>query len=275
MAKLSKESKVTLNNGTKMPIVGFGTWKIAPGPSSHKAVNHALEAGYRHFDTARIYLNEKAIGKALKESGVPRKDLFVTTKLWNHDQGYEDALKAFNKSLKRLDMDYVDLYLLHWPVPEKRLESWKALVEIQKSGKAKAIGVSNFTEEQLAELLEHTDIVPAVNQVEYHPYLNQKLLRDFCKEKGTVITAYSPLAHGKRMQDGTLLSIAAKHAKSEPQIMLRWNLQMGNTIIPKSTDEVRIGENIDLFDFELDKEDMEAIGNLNENYRTCWDPTGM
>lgn len=275
MAKLTQDSKLTLNNGTKMPLVGFGTWKIAPGPSSHKSIHHALDAGYRHFDTARIYLNEKSVGKALKESGVDRKDLFVTTKLWNHDQGYEDALKAFDKSLKRLGMDYVDLYLLHWPVPEKRLESWKALVEIQKSGKAKAIGVSNFTEEQLAELIEHTDVVPAVNQVEYHPFLNQKLLLDYCKENKIVLTAYSPLAHGRRMQDGTLLSIAAKHAKSEPQIMLRWSLQMGNVIIPKSTDEVRIGENIDLFDFELDKTDMEQIENLNENFRTCWDPTGM
>jgi diketogulonate reductase-like aldo/keto reductase len=275
MAKLTANSSVTLNNGTKMPIVGFGTWKIAPGPSSHKAVTLALQAGYRHFDTARIYLNEKAIGKTLKESGVPRKELFVTTKLWNHDQGYDDALKAFEKSLDRLNMDYVDLYLLHWPVPEKRLESWKALVEIYKSGRAKAIGVSNFTEEQLAELMEHTDVIPAVNQVEFHPFLYQKLLLDYCQEHKIAITAYSPLAHGRRMQGGTLLSIAAKHAKTEAQVMLRWSLQLGNVVIPKSTDEVRIGENIDLFDFELDKEDMEQIGNLNENFRTCWDPTGM
>jgi diketogulonate reductase-like aldo/keto reductase len=258
-----------------MPVVGYGTWKITPGPSTHKSVQKALEAGYRHFDTARIYLNEKSVGKALKESSIPRKDLFVTTKLWSHDQGYDEAMKAFDKSLKRLDMDYVDLYLLHWPVPEKRLESWKALVEIQKSGKAKAIGVSNFTEEQLAELIEHTNVVPAINQVEFHPYLYQKLLLDFCKEKGIILTAYSPLAHGRRMQDGTLLSIAAKHAKTEAQIMLRWSVQLGNVVIPKSTDEVRIGENINIFDFELDKADMEQIENLNENYRTCWDPTGM
>lgn len=275
MAKLTQSSTITLNNGIKMPIVGFGTWKIAPGPSTHKAIEKAIEAGYRHFDTARIYLNEKSVGKALNESNVDRKELFVTTKLWNHDQGYEEALKAFDKSLKRLEMDYVDLYLLHWPVPEKRLESWKALIEIQKSGRAKAIGVSNFTEEQLAELLEHTDVAPATNQVEFHPYLNQQLLLDYCKENKIVLTAYSPLAHGRRLQDGTLLSIAAKHAKTEAQVMLRWSIQLGNVVIPKSTDQVRIGENIDLFDFELDKEDMEQISNLNENYRTCWDPTGM
>lgn len=267
--------KVKLNNGVEMPVIGFGTWKIAPGPGAHKATQRALEAGYRHFDTARIYLNEKSIGKAIKESDVPRKDIFVTTKLWNHDQGYDDALEAFDKSLKRLDMDYVDLYLIHWPVPEKRLESWKALIEIQKSGRAKSIGVSNFTEEHLAELLDHTDVVPVVNQVEFHPYLNQKMLLDYCREHKIVIEAYSPLAHGRRMQDGTLLSIAAKHAKSEAQIMLRWNLQLGNVILPKSTDFGRMQENLDLFDFELDRGDMDAIENINENLRTCWDPTGM
>jgi len=273
--KLTAQSTVTLRNGVKMPIVGYGTWKIVPGPSTHSAVNHALSAGYRHIDTARIYLNEKSIGKVITQSNVPRKDLFITTKLWNSDQGYEKALKALDKSLDKLEMDYVDLYLLHWPVPEKRLESWKALVEIYKSGRAKAIGVCNFTEEQLAELIENTDEAPMVNQVEFHPFLYQKLLLDYCKENKIQLEAYSPLAHGRRMQDPVISEIAAKHAKHAAQILLRWNLQLGNVIIPKSTSEARMQDNLELFDFELDTEDMEKISNLNENYRTCWDPTGM
>lgn len=273
--KLSPSSTVKLHNGLQMPVIGFGTWKITPGPGATSATSHALSAGYRHIDTARIYLNEKSVGKAIAKSGVDRKNIFVTTKLWNNDQGYDKALKAFDKSLKRLGLDYVDLYLLHWPVPEKRLESWKALVEIYKSGRAKAIGVSNFTEEQLVELLEHTDVVPMVNQVEYHPFLNQELLREYCSENKIQLQAYSPLAHGRRMQDPVLSEIAAKHAKHAAQVMLRWNLQLGNILIVKSSREERMLDNLDLFDFELDKSDMEKIENLNENYRTCWDPTGM
>lgn len=273
--KLNASSTVSLSNGVKMPIIGFGTWKITPGPSARHAISHALSAGYRHIDTARIYLNEKSIGRALKESGVSRQDMFITTKLWNSDQGYDKALKAFDKSLKRLDLDYVDLYLMHWPEPAKRLESWRALTEIYKSGRAKAIGVSNFTEEHLAELMDHSDMVPMVNQVEYHPFLNQQLLLDYCREHKIQLEAYSPLAHGRRMQDPVLSEIAAKHAKHVAQVMLRWSLQLGNTLIVKSTQENRIQDNLELFDFELDKSDMDKINDLNENYRTCWDPTGL
>lgn len=273
--KMNEKDTITLNNGVKIPAVGFGTWKITPGPSAHKAILNAIDVGYRHFDTARIYLNEKSIGKALKESRLKREEYFVTTKLWNHDQGYDEALKAFDKSLERLQMDYVDMYLIHWPVTDKRLESWKALVEIYKSGRAKSIGVSNFTEEHLSELMDHSDIVPVVNQVEFHPYLNQKILQDFCKTHSIILEAYSPLAHGRRMQDATLSELAVKHAKNVPQIMLRWNLQLGNIVIPKSKSPERMAENLDLFDFELDSEDMARLENLNENYRTCWDPTGM
>lgn len=273
--KLNANSIVSLSNGVKMPIIGFGTWKITPGPSTRHAIGHALSAGYRHIDTARIYLNEKSIGRALKENNVPRQDMFITTKLWNSDQGYDKALKAFDKSLKRLDLDYVDLYLMHWPEPAKRLESWRAMVEIYKSGRAKAIGVSNFTEEHLAELMDHSDVVPMVNQVEYHPFLNQQLLLDFCQEHKIRLEAYSPLAHGRRMQDPVLSEIAAKHAKHVAQVMLRWNIQLGNVLIVKSTQEAHIQDNLELFDFELDKSDMDKINDLNENYRTCWDPTGL
>lgn len=275
MKKLSIKSSATLNNGIKMPLVGFGTWKILPNSSAEKAVTHALENGYRSIDTARIYLNEKGVGRAIKNSSVKRDEIFVTTKLWNSDQGYDKALKAFDKSLDKLGLDYVDMYLLHWPVPEKRIESWRALVDIYKSGRAKAIGVCNFTEEHLAELLHTTNTVPMVNQVEFHPFLFQKLLLDYCVENKIQLEAYSPLAHGHRVQDPVLSEIAAKHAKRAAQVMLRWSLQHGNVIIPKSTQDEHMHENIDLFDFELDNSDMEKIDNLNENYRTCWDPTGM
>lgn len=275
MATAHKIPTVTLNNGIKMPQVGFGTWKLRFGKQTNEAVVEALEAGYRHFDTARIYLNEKSLGRTLQKSAIARKDLFITTKLWNSDQGYDSTLKAFDKSLNRLGMDYVDLYLIHWPVPEKRLESWRALVEIYKSGQAKAIGVSNFTEEHLAELLEHSDVVPAVNQVEFHPFLNQKMLLDYCNTHTIQLEAYSPLVHGRRIDDPAITQIAQTHHKSNAQVILRWNVQLGNVIIPKSTDPERIAQNIDIFDFKLNQAEMVTMEDLNENYRTCWDPTGM
>lgn len=274
-SKLTSKSTTTLNNGIKMPLVGFGTWKILPNSSAEKAVGLALKNGYRSIDTARIYLNEKGVGKAIKNSGLPRNDIFVATKLWNSDQGHEKTQKAIDKSLNRLGLEYVDLYLMHWPVTDKRLESWQEMIKIFKSGKAKAIGVCNFTEEHLVEIIDQTGFVPMVNQVEFHPFLNQKLLQDYCKEHKIRLEAYSPLAHGRRIQHPVLSEIAAKHAKHTAQIMLRWSLQLGNVIIPKSTREDRIQDNIDIFDFDLDSDDMNRINDLNENYRTCWDPTGM
>lgn len=202
-----------------------------------------------------------------------REELFITTKLWNSDQGYEKVMAAFDKSLKRLGMQYVDLYLLHWPVSEKRLESWRALVDIYKSGRARAIGVSNFTVQQLTELLASTDQPPMVNQVEFHPFLYQKELAEFCLANNIQLQAYSPLAHGKRLQDPVISEIAAKHAKQAAQVMLRWNLQLGHVILPKSANEDRLQDNLELFDFQLDAEDMTRLSSLNENYRTCWDPT--
>ncbi len=272
---LSLESYVALHNGIKMPIVGFGTWKILPNSKAQRVVSSALSAGYRYIDTARIYLNEKGVGAAINDSGIARDKIFVSTKLWNSDQGSEKPKKAFDRSLKRLGLDYVDLYLLHWPVTDKRLESWRALEDIYKSGRAKAIGVCNFTEEHLAELLDNCEIAPMVNQVEFHPFLYQKMLLEYCNEHNIHVEAYSPLAHGRRMQDKTIMEIANKYSKSTAQIMLRWNIQLGNIVIPKSTSRERIEENADIFDLEIDKKDMDRIENLNENLRTCWDPTGM
>lgn len=273
--KLTKHSTTALANGVKMPIIGFGTWKTLPNSVARKAVTQAIDVGYRHIDTARIYLNEKGIGAAIHKSKIPRKELFVTTKLWNSDQGYDKTQKAFDKSLKRLGLEYIDLYLMHWPVPALRLESWRAMVEIYKSGRAKAIGVSNFTEEHLAELISHSDVKPMINQVEFHPFLYQKMLLEYCHENSIVLEAYSPLAHGRRMQDTTLERIASKHSKSIVQVMLRWSIQLGNVVIPKSTTIENMKDNLDIFDFELDKNDMSQIEELNENFRTCWDPTGM
>jgi len=264
-----------LNNGVQMPVVGLGVWKIKPSFVAKRVVKDALRVGYRHIDTARIYLNEKGVGKAIRESGVPREEIFLTTKLWNADQGYDNALKAFDKSLVRLGLDYVDLYLMHWPVTGKRLDSWRAIEEIYKSGKAKAIGVSNFTIRHLKELLANCKIVPAVNQVEFHPFLFQRDLMDYCNKRGIALEAYSPLAHGKFMNHPTISELARKYKKSNAQVMLRWNVQHGNIVIPKSTSVERLKENLDLFDFEINNDDMQSINDLNQNLRTCWDPSEM
>ncbi len=266
-----------LNTGAKMPAVGFGTWQIFPNGRAKKATLSALELGYRHIDTARIYGNERGVGEAIKDSGIRREDVFLTTKLWNSNQGYAQAHKAFEASLKRLGMEYVDLYLLHWPVTGKRLDSWRALEEIYASGQAKAIGVSNFTVAHLEELLQQANIVPAVNQVEFHPFLykEQVELLEYCKAKGIVVEAYSPLAHGKKTDDIVLPPIVKKHGKSSAQVILRWCLQHGTVPLPKSTSPDHIRQNLEIFDFELSDSDMHAIDALSDGTRTCWDPTTM
>jgi len=259
-----------VNNGTKIPILGLGVWQISAGKVCEGAVSAALEAGYRHIDTAAIYENEESVGNAIKKSSIPREEIFITTKLWNDDHG--NVEKAFNESLKKLQLDYVDLYLMHFPVP-KRNSSWKILEKIYKSGKAKAIGVSNFTIRHLKELLENSDVIPAVNQVEFHPYLYQKELLDFCNEKGIKVEAYSPLTHGKKLNDRRLLEIAKKYNKSAAQVLIRWCLQHRLIAIPKSSKKERIMENSSVFDFEISKQDMKKLDGFNENLRTCWDPT--
>lgn len=269
--------KVKLNTGAQIPAIGFGTWKIRLNGSAQRAVAEALAAGYRHIDTARIYGNEKGVGRAIANSGIARKDLFVTTKLWNGDQGYDKALKAFDGSLERLGLDYVDLYIIHWPVTGKRQESWKALEQIHRSGRARAIGVSNYTVKHLQELLAGSDITPAVNQVEFHPFIykDQRPLLDFCKSKGIVLEAYSPLAHGKKLHEQLLVEIAAFYHRSTAQILLRWAIQHGTVPLVKSTHRERMLENLAVFDFELSPETMGAIDNLSDGTRICWDPTNV
>ncbi len=273
-----KTQEIELNNGVYIPKIGFGTWQIVLNGKAETAVKRALDSGYRLIDTARIYGNEKGVGKAINGSTIPRDEIFVTTKLWNSSQGYESALKAFDDSLKRLNLDYIDLYLLHWPVTGKRLESWRALEEIYGLGKAKSIGVSNFTLKHLEELLKNSNVTPVVNQIEFHPFLyeEQKDLLRHCAEHGIVVEAYSPLAHGGSvMQDELLQKIGEKHGKTSAQVVLRWCVQHGTIPIPKSTSEDHIHENIHIFDFELDNKDMIAIDGLSRGLRTCWDPNKM
>ncbi len=265
-----------LNSGSAIPPVGFGTWQIRFNGHAKKAVRMALEAGYRLIDTARIYGNEKGVGQAVRESGITREEIFVTTKLWNHDQGYDRTHRAFDASLKRLGLDYVDLYLIHWPVGS-RLESWRALEEIYKSGRAKAIGVSNFTEEHLTELLAAANVMPAVNQVELHPFIyeEQKELLNFCRQHKITVEAYSPLAHATRLHDPTITEIAKVHNKSHAQVLLRWSVQHGAVPLPKSSHEERIRENLMIFNFVLSDQEMALINGLSDGSRTCWDPTSI
>lgn len=266
-----------LNTGVKMPGIGFGTWQIFPNGRAKRATAEALVAGYRLIDTARIYGNEHGVGRAINDSSVSREDIFLTTKLWNLSQGYDKAHAAFNNSLRRLKMDYVDLYLLHWPVSGKRLDSWRALEEIHASGRAKAIGVSNFTVKHLTELMEKSSVVPAINQVEFHPFLykEQIELLDFCEKHGIVVEAYSPLAHGRKTDEVVLPPVAQRHGKSVSQVILRWCLQHGTVPLPKSTNPDHIKENLDIFDFELSDSEMRAIDDLSDGTRTCWNPSDM
>lgn len=260
---------VELNNGITMPQLGFGVWQVS-NEEVVPAVKKALEVGYRSIDTARIYNNEEGVGRAIAESGIPREELFITTKLWNADQGYDKALKAFDESLERLGLEYVDLYLIHWPCPDFGLyvETYKALEKIYQEGRAKAIGVSNFDIDHLEKILDECDVVPAVNQVECHPYLQQQELKEFCAKHHIKVEAYSPLMNGRDvLEDETIVNIAREHGKTPAQVILRWHLQNDTIVIPKSVTPSRIEENFRVFDFELSVEDMEAINTLDRNIR--------
>ncbi len=280
MEKLTINSKVTLANGVQMPVIGLGTYKVKDPEEARNEVLWALAAAYRHIDTAMRYYNEEAVGKAIKESGMPREEIFVTTKLWNLDQGYESGLKAIDTSLLALGLQYVDLYLVHWPTadPEavesinKREETWKAMEEIYKSGKAKAIGVSNYTITHLEEMKTYATVMPMVNQVEFHPYLYQKELLDYCKQNNIILQAYRPLTAGQMIENDVIKTIAQKHGKTNAQVLIRWSLQVGVVPLPKSTHKERIEENINVFDFELSSEDMQAIQSLNQNIRLSPNP---
>ena len=275
MANLSIQSTVKLNNNMQMPILGLGVYQTPPGRVTQNSVKFALKLGYRHVDTARIYGNEADVGEAVRESGILREDLFVTTKLWNSDQGYDSTLRAYEASLKRLGLDYVDLYLVHFPVPDVRKESWRAMETLFKKGRCRAIGVSNFTIRHLEELTEESDVIPSVNQVEFHPFLYQKELLDYCQGKRIQVEAYSPLARGERFKQPRILSLAKKYSKTPAQLMIRWGIQHGVVVIPKSTREERIRENSQVFDFDISDDDMMSLDSLNEDLRLNWDPTSV
>ncbi len=271
---MSKVPPIILNNGVEMPQLGFGVWQV-PDDEAERAVATALESGYRSIDTAAIYGNEEGTGKAIAASGVPREELFVTTKLWNSDQGYDSTLRAFDTSLEKLGLDHVDLYLIHWPMPSRgtAIDSFKAFEKIHADGRAKAIGTSNFLPEHLAKLIDETSVIPAVNQIELHPHLQQNAAREFHAEQGITTEAWSPLGQGKGLLEvPAIVAIAQKHGRTPAQVVLRWHIQLGNVVIPKSVTPSRIKENIDVFDFSLDTEDIAAISALNEDRRLGPDP---
>ena len=285
MNKLNINSKIVLNNQTKMPVIGFGVFRMAEGDEVENAVKWAFGAGYRMIDTAMIYKNEEGVGRAIRESEIKREELFITTKLWNTDQGYENVFKAMDLSLSKLGLDYVDLYLIHWPTAsgdrvkftsiDKREETWRAMEEIYKLGKAKAIGVSNYTINHLEEMKKYAKIPPAVNQVEFHPFLYQEELLNYCKQNNIVLQAHSPLAENRGNENEAVKSIAKKYDKSPTQIFIRWSLQHGCVPIPKSTHKERIEENINVFDFDISSEDIEMLDGLNINLRVRADPTNL
>jgi diketogulonate reductase-like aldo/keto reductase len=265
----------TLNNGVNIPQVGLGVWQTPEGAEVERAVQAALEAGYRLIDTAAIYGNEVGVGKAIKASGLPREEIFVTTKLWNANHAYEDALQAFDESLRKLDCGYIDLYLIHWPLPMegKFTEAWRALETLYTKERVRAIGVSNFKPHHLEELLRGAETVPAVNQIELHPFLQQQETRTYCGEHGIAVESYSPLMQaGEALEHPVIADLARTYGKTPAQVILRWHVQSGFIVIPKSVKPERIQENIDLFDFELSPNDMRAIDGMNRDQRIGADP---
>jgi 2,5-diketo-D-gluconate reductase A len=264
---------VRLADGIEIPQVGFGVFQI-PNDDTQAAVEAALEAGYRHIDTAAAYRNERGAADAIAASGLRREDIFITTKLRNSEQGFDSTLAAFDKSIERLDTEHVDLYLIHWPVPprDRYMDTWRAFERIHAEGGARAIGVSNFRVADLERLAAEAETMPAINQIELHPLLQQQELRAWHAAHGIVTEAWSPLAQGEILEDDTLLTVAAHHEKSVAQVILRWHLQLGNVVIPKSVTPERIRANLDLFDFELSEDDLAAIARLEAGHRTGPDP---
>jgi diketogulonate reductase-like aldo/keto reductase len=267
--------KVKMNNGIEIPLLGLGTYAITSKKEVENAINSALEAGYRLFDSAAAYYNEKEIGSVIKKSSVPRKEVFITTKLDNWDHGYDKALRAFDESLKKLDMEYVDLYLIHWPISGKRKESWKALEKIYKDGRAKSIGVSNYTVLHLKELFDYAEIIPAVNQIELNPFVHPKDILEVCRKNNIIVEAYTPLARTHKFSHPLIKELTQKYKKTAAQILLRWGVQHDAVVIPKSSHRDRIFENADIFDFEISGEDMERMNKLDENLRSSPDPNEM
>ena len=265
-------SKIKLNNGVEIPVLGLGTYQLKEGEEAYSAVKFAVEAGYKHIDTAAAYHNERSIGRAIKDSGIKREDIFITTKLWNEEQRRDNQYQAFGESLERLGVDYVDLYLIHWPVKEKYAESWKILEKIYREGRARAVGVSNFNIRHLEDISAVSNLLPAVNQCECHPWLTQVELADYTQKKGIIFEPWSPFGVGALLRDDNLQAIAAKYNKTTAQLILKWGLQRGFINIPKSSANARITENAQIFDFTITSEDMAAIFKLNINKRTGADP---
>jgi methylglyoxal/glyoxal reductase len=261
-------STIKMNNGVEIPRFGLGVWRTPPGVETQNSVRWALEAGYRHIDTAKLYGNEEDVGLVIGQSPVKREDVFVTTKVWDTEQGYTPTLRSCEDSLKRLGMDYVDLYLIHWPIPGLRGETWRALIKLYENGKCRSIGVSNYTVRHLKELLADSPIIPAINQIEFNPFLYRKELMDFCCSQGIVVESYAPLSRGRKLDNPVLGKIAARHQKSAAQVMIRWALQHDLVVIPKSAHQERIQENAAVFDFELIPADMNELDGLNEDYYT-------
>jgi len=266
------DARLKLNDGRSIPQVGLGVWQTPRGAPTRHAVAHALRSGYRHIDTARIYNNETDVGAGIVESGVAREQIFVTTKLWNADHGYDKALRAFDASLERLQLDYVDLYLIHWPVAGLRLESWRALERLHADKRARSIGVSNFLVPHLRELRDAAKVLPAVNQIELNPFLQRRDTVELCKQLGIVVEAYSPLTHGARLAHPVLREVATHAGRSPAQVLLRWGIQHELVVLPKSVNEKRIAENGRIFDFTLDAASMSRLDALEENLVTGWDP---
>jgi 2,5-diketo-D-gluconate reductase A len=271
---MADQPTVTLNSGRTMPQLGFGVFQV-PLEETRDAVNAAFAAGYRSIDTAAMYENEAGVGDAIKDAGLPREDIFITSKLNNDAHGYEEALRAFEESRQKLGLDYLDLYLIHWPLPaqDRYVDTWKAFVKLQQDGLARSIGVSNFKPPHLERIIDATGVTPALNQVECHPYLTQQPLRQFNAKHSIATEAWSPIAQGgDLLKDPVITALADKYGKSPAQIVIRWHLDIGNVVIPKSVTPQRIRENIDVFDFELDGDDVAAVDDLNKDERTGPDP---
>ena len=271
---MSSVPNLVLNNGVEIPQLGFGVFKV-PADETKQAVSTALEAGYRHIDTARLYGNEAAVGEAVRESGLMRDEVFVTSKVWNKDQGFDSTLRGFDASMGQLGFDVLDLYLIHWPLPAKDLyvDTWRAMEQLYKDGRIRAIGVSNFHPDHLRRLLDKSDVVPVINQVELHPYLQQSEVRKANEELGVLTEAWAPIARGgELLEDPVITGLADKHARTPAQVVLRWHIELGNVVIPKSVTPSRVQENIDIFGFSLDEEDMAAVAQLDRGQRTGPDP---
>ncbi len=272
---LNISSRITLQDGNSIPLFGLGVWAAQSGKETYDAVLYALKTGYRHIDTAEMYGNEKDVGRVVIDSGLNRDEIFVTTKLWDSGQGHDHALKAFDVSLRKMNLEYVDLYLIHWPEKESHIDIWRALERIKTEGRCRSIGVSNFAQKHLQELLTKGNERPVVNQIEMSPFLQQQTISSFCRKENIHLTGYCPLARGNRFNNPILCRVAEETNKTAAQVMIRWALQSGHTVIPKSVRPQRIEENADVFDFNLSEDQMNMLNGLEEGLRFCPDPLGL